>query len=160
MVQDKAEISGNGCSPGTRGMFDSLSHFVIAFVVDPQWHEGKLKMIVYWLGMVFYGGHSALPLFFILSGFVLALPAVNNKPQSYPVFITRRFFRLYIPYVVALAIAILANFRWTDRFPSPPGSIKPGPGPWTSMRFCSTFLSWVRFNGRDSILPFGRLSFP
>jgi peptidoglycan/LPS O-acetylase OafA/YrhL len=62
--------------------------------------------------MVVYGGHSALPLFFILSGFVLALPAVNNKPQSYPVFITRRAFRLYVPYVVALAIAVLANFIW------------------------------------------------
>jgi peptidoglycan/LPS O-acetylase OafA/YrhL len=90
----------------------ALSHFLIAFVVDPQWHEGKLKMIVYWAGMVFYGGHSALPLFFMLSGFVLALPAVNNKPQSYPVFITRRVFRLYVPYLVALGIAILANFRW------------------------------------------------
>ncbi len=90
----------------------ALSHFLIAFVVDPQWHQGKLKMIVYWAGMVFYGGHSALPLFYMLSGFVLALPAVNNKPQSYPVFITRRVFRLYIPYVVALGIAILANSRW------------------------------------------------
>jgi peptidoglycan/LPS O-acetylase OafA/YrhL len=90
----------------------ALSHFLIAFVVEPQWHEGKLKMIAYWLGMVFYGGHSALPFFFMLSGFVLALPAVNNKPQSYSVFITRRGFRLYVPYVVALAIAILGNSRW------------------------------------------------
>jgi peptidoglycan/LPS O-acetylase OafA/YrhL len=90
----------------------AMSHFLIAFVVDPQWHQGKLKWIAYWLGMVFYGGHSALPLFYMLSGFVLALPAVNNKPQSYSVFITRRAFRLYVPYVVALAIAILANFRW------------------------------------------------
>ena len=90
----------------------AMSHFLIAFVVDPRWHEGKLKMIVWWLGMVFYGGHSALPLFFMLSGFVLALPAVNNKPQSYPVFITRRAFRLYVPYVVALAIALVGNFLW------------------------------------------------
>lgn len=90
----------------------AMSHFLIAFVVEPQWHQGKLKVIAYWLGMIFYGGHSALPLFFMLSGFVLALPAVNNKPQSYSVFITRRAFRLYVPYVVALAIAILANFHW------------------------------------------------
>jgi peptidoglycan/LPS O-acetylase OafA/YrhL len=90
----------------------AMSHFLIAFVVEPQWHQGKLKVIAYWLGMIFYGGHSALPLFFMLSGFVLALPAVNNKPQSYSVFITRRAFRLYVPYVVAMAIAVLANFRW------------------------------------------------
>jgi peptidoglycan/LPS O-acetylase OafA/YrhL len=89
-----------------------MSHFLIAFVVEPQWHQGKLKMIMYWLGMVFYGGHSALPLFFMLSGFVLALPAVNNKAQAYPVFITRRAFRLYVPYVVALAIAVLCNSLW------------------------------------------------
>ena len=90
----------------------AMSHFLIAFVVEPQWHQGKLKVIAYWLGMIFYGGHSALPLFFMLSGFVLALPAVNNKPQSYSVFITRRAFRLYVPYVVALAIAVVANFLW------------------------------------------------
>ena len=90
----------------------AMSHFLIAFVVEPQWHQGKLKMIMYWLGMIFYGGHSALPLFFMLSGFVLALPTVNNKPQTYPVFITRRAFRLYVPYVVALAIAVLCNFLW------------------------------------------------
>jgi peptidoglycan/LPS O-acetylase OafA/YrhL len=90
----------------------AMSHFLIAFIVEPQWQQGKLKVIAYWLGMIFYGGHSALPLFFILSGFVLALPAVNNKPQSYSVFITRRAFRLYVPYVVALAIAVLANYIW------------------------------------------------
>ena len=90
----------------------AMSHFLLAFIIEPQWHQGKLKTVAYWLGMVFYGGHSALPLFFMLSGFVLALPAVNNKPQSYPVFITRRAFRLCVPYVVALAIAILANFHW------------------------------------------------
>ncbi len=90
----------------------AMSHFLISFVVDPQWHEGKFRMIAYWLGMVFYGGHSALPLFFMLSGFVLALPAVNGRPQSYQVFITRRFFRLYVPYLLALAIAILCNLHW------------------------------------------------
>ncbi len=90
----------------------ALSHFLISFVVEPEWHQGKFKMIAYWLGMVIYGGHSALPLFFMLSGFVLALPAVKGRPQSYAVFITRRFFRLYVPYVVALAIAVAANMRW------------------------------------------------
>jgi peptidoglycan/LPS O-acetylase OafA/YrhL len=90
----------------------AMSHFLLAFIVEPQWQLGRLKVIAYWLGMIFYGGHSALPLFFMLSGFVLALPAVNNKPQSYPVFITRRAFRLYVPYVVALAIGVLANFIW------------------------------------------------
>ena len=89
------------------------SHFLLCFLsIPPQWHESKLRAIEYWLGLVLFGGHSALPLFFMLSGFVLALPACNGKAQSYSVFITRRTFRLYLPYIVGLAIAVLGNKIW------------------------------------------------
>jgi peptidoglycan/LPS O-acetylase OafA/YrhL len=47
-----------------------------------------------------------------LSGFVLALPSVKEKPQSYPVFITRRIFRIYVPYLAAIALAVLGNLCW------------------------------------------------
>ena len=51
-------------------------------------------------------GEDAVILFFVLSGFVLALPKVDGKPQSYFVFVTRRVFRIYIPYLAALAISV------------------------------------------------------
>jgi peptidoglycan/LPS O-acetylase OafA/YrhL len=44
--------------------------------------------------------------FFILSGFVLSLPFLSGHPQSYCTFVTRRFCRIYLPYVAALFIAM------------------------------------------------------
>ncbi len=55
-------------------------------------------------------GIEAVMLFFVLSGFVLSLPAVNGRPQTYPTFITRRIFRIYVPYLTALAISIACAF--------------------------------------------------
>ncbi len=118
MIQAAIEAEGAGryreldALRGLGACSVALSHFLMSFVVEPEWHQGKLKMISYCLGMVIYGGHSALPLFFMLSGFVLSLPSAKGRPQSYSVFITRRFFRLYVPFVVALAIAVAANVRW------------------------------------------------
>ena len=43
---------------------------------------------------------------------MLALPSVRHKQQSYGVFITRRIFRLYVPYLAALALAVLGNLYW------------------------------------------------
>jgi peptidoglycan/LPS O-acetylase OafA/YrhL len=55
---------------------------------------------------LFTAGHEAVILFFILSGFVLSIPAIRAKAQAYPVFVTRRIFRIYFPYIVALALAV------------------------------------------------------
>src|SRR5215469_12405483 len=52
-------------------------------------------------------GGSAVILFFVLSGFVLALPFVDGNTPSTSAFIVRRVCRIYIPYAVAL-IFILA----------------------------------------------------
>jgi peptidoglycan/LPS O-acetylase OafA/YrhL len=56
-----------------------------------------------------YVGHNAVILFFVLSGFVLSIPAVQSKPQPYSVFLIRRVFRIYFPYIVAIAFAVLLN---------------------------------------------------
>jgi peptidoglycan/LPS O-acetylase OafA/YrhL len=55
-------------------------------------------------------GSDAVILFFVLSGFVLSLPAVDRKPQSYFTFVVRRIFRIYVPYLAALAVAVAAAF--------------------------------------------------
>lgn len=61
---------------------------------------------------VLYGGHEAVMLFFILSGFVLSLPYIAGRGQSYPVFLCRRVFRIYFPYLAALALAVCGNLIW------------------------------------------------
>lgn len=59
-----------------------------------------------------YSGEEAVILFFILSGFVLSLPSLAGRGQTYPVFVCRRIFRIYLPYLAALALAILGNVVW------------------------------------------------
>jgi peptidoglycan/LPS O-acetylase OafA/YrhL len=78
-------------------------------------------------------GHAAVIFFFVLSGFVLSLPFLKG-PVSYPAFIGRRICRIWIPYAVAMVVAVFCAMyfystpvpglsRWTNRsiaFPDPP----------------------------------------
>lgn len=54
-------------------------------------------------------GHEPVVLFFVLSGFVLALPFYRGRAPSYTAFLTKRIFRIYVPYLVAIFFAILLN---------------------------------------------------
>jgi len=45
-------------------------------------------------------GAEAVIVFFVLSGFVLALPFCGTSTPEYPQYFTRRLFRIYVPYVV------------------------------------------------------------
>jgi peptidoglycan/LPS O-acetylase OafA/YrhL len=58
---------------------------------------------------IFYAGGSAVVLFFILSGFVLALPFLAGRAPRYRDFAIRRVCRIYLPYAAALFIAIGAR---------------------------------------------------
>ena len=50
-------------------------------------------------------GHAAVIFFFVLSGFVLVLPFLKG-PVSYPSFLLRRIFRVWIPYATAMIVAV------------------------------------------------------
>ncbi|MFC4099738.1 acyltransferase family protein [Paenibacillus xanthanilyticus] len=54
-----------------------------------------------------WAGYQAVVLFFVLSGFVLALPFINNRTTSYGVYAVRRFCRIYLPYIVTVLLSIL-----------------------------------------------------
>lgn len=56
---------------------------------------------------VLISGHQAVILFFLLSGFVLSLPYYQGKTYTYTEFMTKRVFRLYIPYIIALSFGLL-----------------------------------------------------
>jgi peptidoglycan/LPS O-acetylase OafA/YrhL len=58
---------------------------------------------------IIWSGYEAVTLFYVLSGLVLALPWAEGRPLTYRSFAIRRLCRLYIPYVVAIAIAGLLN---------------------------------------------------
>jgi peptidoglycan/LPS O-acetylase OafA/YrhL len=74
---------------------------------DKMLHSTHLSRELFtYLTYPFSAGREAVILFFILSGFVLSIPAINSRAQTYPVFITRRIFRIYFPYIVALLFAV------------------------------------------------------
>lgn len=60
-----------------------------------------------------WSGQQAVILFFVLSGFVLALPFLksNGLGLSYNKFILKRVCRIYIPYLAAIVVGIVA--RWS-----------------------------------------------
>ena len=51
-----------------------------------------------------WDGGAAVILFFVLSGFVLSLPYYSGRNLTYPRYLVRRFFRIYVPYAVAILI--------------------------------------------------------
>jgi peptidoglycan/LPS O-acetylase OafA/YrhL len=56
---------------------------------------------------ILWAGKEAVLLFFVLSGFVLSIPYVNNRAPSYGAFVIKRIFRIYIPYVIIMGISVL-----------------------------------------------------
>ncbi|QGQ47221.1 acyltransferase family protein [Metabacillus sediminilitoris] len=65
---------------------------------------------------LFTNGHAAVMLFFVLSGFVLSLAFLNKNNVLYISYFIKRVFRIYIPYLVAIATAMISSiffFRGT-----------------------------------------------
>jgi len=86
---------------------------VVLFHVLDLWQadaQPSSAIIRYSLGLEYPFGTDAVLLFFVLSGFVLSLPAINGKPQTYPTFLIRRVFRIYVPYLPALLVSVAGAF--------------------------------------------------
>lgn len=56
---------------------------------------------------ILWASHQAVIMFFILSGFVLSLPFLNDKPFSYPGYLIKRTLRIYTPYYLSLLLVLL-----------------------------------------------------
>lgn len=78
-------------------------HFFCATYTLPKaW--GPLFMPMYWVTR----GDAAVVMFFVLSGFVLSLPFLEGRGLSYKFFVIRRICRIYLPYLIGIALSILA----------------------------------------------------
>ena len=75
-----------------------LCHLIAPIGFGPQWY---LRPI--------FDGHVSVVLFFVLSGHVLSLPFWQGKQLTYTRYLIRRFFRLYVPYAVAVCFALLVG---------------------------------------------------
>jgi peptidoglycan/LPS O-acetylase OafA/YrhL len=93
-------------------------------------------------------GHESVILFFLLSGFVLSVPYLRGREQSYPVFLLRRILRIYCPYLCALALAVAANAVWHGKLPMASA--------WSNMTW-ATPVNWTDVS--QGILMLGHYNF-
>jgi len=83
---------------------------------DYEWYSqlparlswGEFLLLRTPLRLVWAGQERAI-MFFVLSGFVLSLPWLNGKPQTYGRFLLGRFCRIYPPYLAAMTLAALGS---------------------------------------------------
>jgi peptidoglycan/LPS O-acetylase OafA/YrhL len=59
-----------------------------------------------WYLRPIFDGHVSVVLFFVLSGYVLALPFWRDKRIGYLRYFIRRFVRIYIPYAISVCVAV------------------------------------------------------
>jgi peptidoglycan/LPS O-acetylase OafA/YrhL len=82
-----------------------FSHMYLIF------NETLISKLLFEYGLlrVTVAGSEAVVLFFVLSGFVLSLPFYSNQQFNYGAYAIKRFCRIYIPYIMAIVIAILCR---------------------------------------------------
>ncbi|HEY9721573.1 MAG TPA: acyltransferase [Oscillatoriaceae cyanobacterium] len=96
-------ISNQSTSPRYEAL-DSLRG--LAALVVWGYHLTILPHSSFWDYTPFACGLEAVRLFFVLSGFVLALPFLDG-PVSAPGFLVKRVLRIYPAYLAALALAVI-----------------------------------------------------
>lgn len=90
-------------------------HGPAAFLFDSRQVYPTAYRFTYSPLHLLWGGHEAVIFFFILSGFVLALPYLTeNRTGGYFAFVVKRFCRIYLPYagvviVSGLLMGLLAD---------------------------------------------------
>src|ERR1700722_7768894 len=92
---------------GLAALIVVLHHLRLVWQGDAEPTSGVLRSL---LTAVNPAGNGAVILFFVLSGFVLSLPAAAGRPQPYITFAIRRVFRIYLPYLMALAFAVAGAY--------------------------------------------------
>ena len=96
-------------------IFHCLTSYVIFYNGNNHIFENKaMEVITITPLKILWAGNEAVLLFFVLSGFVLSLPVFNGKTQLYSAYIVKRFFRIYIPYLVIMLVSTLLTVTFFD----------------------------------------------
>jgi peptidoglycan/LPS O-acetylase OafA/YrhL len=97
-----------------------IHHFVLTSPVVYPYGQAEAPL---WARLIqfsplhlFWAGYEAVVLFFVLSGFVLALPFTSNQPLNYRSFVLKRWARIWILYIAVVTLAALcALLLWNHR---------------------------------------------
>jgi len=92
-------------------VIDFLKGFSIFTIV--VMHLLQYKLGIGLLDMALSFGGAGVHVFLLCSGFGLYLSHLKNK-MSYPFFLRRRFFKVYLPYIIVVLISLLVPFYWTS----------------------------------------------
>jgi len=84
-----------------------INHFLNVLPAIYDRHDA-LRLLKYTPVRFFWAGHEAVIFFFVLSGFVLSLPFFKQDVNYVP-FLAKRICRIYIPYITAVAVAMLIS---------------------------------------------------
>lgn len=106
-----------GSLDGLRGVAAAVVLLNHSFLVVPSLAQGNVHLPVpdsrAWLVNtplhLFWAGGEAVFVFFVLSGFVLTLPALR-RPQDWIGYFPSRLIRLYLPVWVAVALALALHY--------------------------------------------------
>ena len=89
-----------------------FGHYIGMLPVQPEWLIYLSKTPIH----IFWDGAAAVNLFFVLSGFCVALPYMRQegyRPITYIPFLVRRIFRLYPAYFMTLFLCVLSKMYYT-----------------------------------------------
>lgn len=98
---------------GIAAMVVVLSHCLVTLPVwsDVLLHGIRTSVLTTLFGSpplyLLWAGNAAVRVFFVLSGFVLALMFLRPEPPTYAGFVAKRICRIYLPYIVVVALAML-----------------------------------------------------
>lgn len=99
---------------GISSLVVMIGHHLMIFSVFQNYsYEDNKPFVMYLLKetparLIFSSGNESVIIFFVLSGFVL-YRSIQNNYDSYRSFLLKRICRIYIPYIVAILIAILCQ---------------------------------------------------
>ncbi|HHT7168325.1 TPA: acyltransferase family protein [Bacillus cereus] len=97
---------------GLAALIVVIHHCLLTFIVffAAYNHESINSLIVRFLSNsplhIMWAGSESVILFFILSGFVLSLPFLNNKTTTYQNYLVKRFCRIYLPYIITMFLSV------------------------------------------------------
>ncbi|HFJ9450894.1 acyltransferase [Bacillus anthracis] len=99
---------------GISSLVVMIGHHLMIFSAFQNYsYEDNKPFVVYLLKetparLVFSSGNESVIIFFVLSGFVL-YRSIQKNYDSYRSFVLKRICRIYIPYIVAISIAIICQ---------------------------------------------------
>ena len=100
---------------GIAALIVLISHILFVFSTI----ENEIKSNFSYLSPL-WNGHSAVIMFFLLSGFVLSLPFEKNNKFSYPKYLIKRICRIYIPYILVLCSVLVIKIMLQSKIGTVP----------------------------------------